>query len=162
MELSIFSRDIAAMALRGPNPYTHVISISDWQIMEPVEGFSNVHEERRLFLAFDDISTNPERAKFHGYVPPSNRLVQPLIAFARKLPDDGHLLVHCEAGISRSTAAAFIVRAIQRGPGNEDKALLDVIAVRKQARPNLLMVAIADEELGRDGALMAALTAQQQ
>lgn len=162
MNLTILSRELATSALRGPHPYTHIISICDIQTMEPVPGFETVPPAGRLFLAFDDVTHNPEGMRLHGYIPPDERVVQKLIGFAGTVPEDAALLVHCEAGISRSTAAAFIVRAVQRGPGEEVPALCDVFAARTQARPNGLMVELADRLLGREGRMLEALQAARQ
>ena len=68
----------------------------------------------------------------------------------------GHLLVHCHAGISRSTAAAAILMA-QFNPGREGDVFTLIRQVRPRSWPNSRMVQIADKLMGRDGALSAAL-----
>jgi predicted protein tyrosine phosphatase len=70
-------------------------------------------------------------------------------------PDSGSLLVHCYAGVSRSTATALIAHVINTGD-----PLHSAMALRRaapHARPNRLMVILADEVLKLDGALIAAL-----
>jgi predicted protein tyrosine phosphatase len=66
------------------------------------------------------------------------------------------VLVHCHAGISRSTAAAAILMA-QFNPGREDEVCARLTEIRPQAWPNSRMIRFADELLGRDGALLAAV-----
>lgn len=66
---------------------------------------------------------------------------------------DGHLLIHCQAGISRSSAVALIVCAQLLGFGKEE-AMDMVLAARPQARPNLWVVELADEALGGGGKLL--------
>jgi predicted protein tyrosine phosphatase len=66
------------------------------------------------------------------------------------------VLVHCHAGISRSTAAAAILMA-QFNPGREAEVVDRLTAIRPQAWPNSRMIRFADELLGRDGALLAAI-----
>jgi predicted protein tyrosine phosphatase len=69
------------------------------------------------------------------------------------------VLVHCEAGISRSTAAVVILAATLLGPGQEPEAVKIARRAVPEARPNRLMVRLADEELARNGALERALDA---
>ena len=68
-----------------------------------------------------------------------------------------HLLVHCHMGISRSTAAMLTLMA-QGNPDEEAENLFTRLTViRPQAWPNSQMVGFADEQLGRNGDLTAAL-----
>src|SRR5947207_14007333 len=63
---------------------------------------------RRLSLWFHDIiDPAPDR------LAPSHADVERLLAFGRELRDrsDGHILIHCHAGVSRSTAAAALILA---------------------------------------------------
>lgn len=84
--------------------------------------------------------------------------VNSVIDFVRNIQhQDGKLLIHCEAGISRSSAAALAAFAVWLGPGKEDEAVAKVYAVKPEAWPNSLFVQLADELLSRDGALVEAL-----
>jgi predicted protein tyrosine phosphatase len=84
--------------------------------------------------------------------------IRRLVSFASVIREAGATtLIHCEAGVSRSTAAAFIVFAAVLGPGQERAALDATLAVAPDARPNRWMVRLADVELQRDGRLLAAL-----
>ena len=70
---------------------------------------------------------------------------------------DGHLLVHCHMGISRSTAAMTILLA-QAHPDESEASITErVRAIRPIAWPNLRMIGFADEILGRSGRLTAAV-----
>lgn len=69
----------------------------------------------------------------------------------------GKVLIHCEAGVSRSTAAALILYACWLGPGLEAEAMERVLAQRPLAIPNRRMVALADDLLNRGGHLLKAL-----
>jgi len=70
--------------------------------------------------------------------------------------ESGTLLIHCEAGISRSTATALIMYACWLGQGREDEAMQRVIAQRPFSVPNRRMVALADALLALDGRLLQA------
>jgi predicted protein tyrosine phosphatase len=66
------------------------------------------------------------------------------------------LLVHCHAGISRSTAAASLI-LMQANPHWPASAALEAVAaLRPQAWPNLLILEYGDALLGRNGEIVAA------
>jgi predicted protein tyrosine phosphatase len=67
------------------------------------------------------------------------------------------LLIHCEAGVSRSTAAAVILYACWLGPGRECEAMSRVLSQRPIAIPDRRMVQLADHLLKRSGHLLEAL-----
>ena len=64
------------------------------------------------------------------------------------------LLVHCHMGISRSTAVAYTSLAMVAGPGHEHAAFDQLLNVTIKPWPNRLVVALADADLGRGGALL--------
>jgi predicted protein tyrosine phosphatase len=64
-------------------------------------------------------------------------------------------LFQCQEGISRSTAAAYIVLAYLMGEYNEREAKNLVLNKRDIARPNPLMVKMADELMGRKWKMIA-------
>ena len=69
-------------------------------------------------------------------------------------PDAGSLLVHCYAGVSRSTATALIAHVMKT-----DDPLRSAAALRRAAPhaiPNRRVIALADEVLGLNGALIQA------
>ena len=69
----------------------------------------------------------------------------------------GKVLIHCEAGISRSSAAALILYACWLGPGREREAMRRVLTQRPMAIPNRRMVELADRLMKRDGRLLEAV-----
>lgn len=127
-----------------------LVSIGDPGQRRPA-GFARIAQ--RLRLEFHDVleSTEVESA-------PCADDVERIIRFAeRNAITSLKVLVHCEAGISRSTAAALILYAVWLGPGAEGEAFARVVASVPEAHPNRTMVRLADEALGRRGALLAAL-----
>ena len=130
----------------------YLISIGSPGVREP----KNFHKvPNRLRLEFNDLDTpvdDPDR------VLPKLEDVIKIIDFALNISArPGNLLVCCESGISRSTAAALTVCAALLGRGKEQEAWAVVLAARPQAKPNRWMVELADEALGRDGKLALAI-----
>jgi len=105
-----------------------------------------------LILGMDDI-TEP----LAGYVAPADEHVTKLIAFVRGWNRARPLVIHCYAGISRSTAGAFVAACAlnpQRDEGSIARALRQASAT---AAPNLRIVSLADRVLGRKGRMTSAI-----
>jgi predicted protein tyrosine phosphatase len=106
----------------------------------------------RTLLRFNDIVE--ARA---GLVAPSPEQIATILALPEGLGRDATLLIHCHAGVSRSTAAAYMLACVARSPGEEQALAAQLRAVCPEATPNALMVALADERLGRGGAMIHAI-----
>lgn len=134
---------------------THVLSILGPSTPEPPE-LAAFAPHQRLMLRFHDvIAPQPDQ------IGPTRDDVERLLAFGREVGamPDAHLLVHCRAGISRSTAAAALI-LMQANPDWSARAALDAIAaIRPRAWPNLLMLELGDAVLGRNGEIAAAVGA---
>jgi predicted protein tyrosine phosphatase len=126
-----------------------VVSILDPEAPVPPE-LSGLNADL-LTLRFDDVI---ERSG--TYRPPEREDIERLLVFDRDHRDHDALVIHCTAGISRSTAAFAILMA-QRRPGTEAAVFDDLRAVRPKAWPNSLMIALADELLGAEGRLVREL-----
>jgi predicted protein tyrosine phosphatase len=112
----------------------------------------NVAEDRHLVLGMDDI---PEPAD--GYIAPGEDHVAKLIAFALAWDRSAPLVVHCYAGISRSTAGAFVT-ACALNPGRSELRIARELRQRSEtASPNRRIVSIADQVLGRNGRMIDAI-----
>lgn len=94
----------------------------------------------------------------HGACAPCRQDVAALIRFLRASPPHGVLLIHCLAGVSRSTAAALVALVVD-APGRERDAALALRQAAPFASPNRLIVQLADEALQRRGALVEAVEA---
>ncbi len=71
------------------------------------------------------------------------------------------IVVHCTAGRSRSSAAAFIMLCDRLGPGKEAEAMAELLkACERTPLPNTLLVKFADELLGRKGEMIRVAQAQ--
>jgi predicted protein tyrosine phosphatase len=137
---------------------THVLSIVDPDCPDP-DAFRGYDSHHRTILRFHDIIE-----PFAGFVHPEQEHVEAVLAFGEDLGRDasgrreaGHLLVHCHAGISRSTAAMAMLLA-QTDPDGDETAIFDrLVSIRPQAWPNSRMIGFADRLLSRKGRLNAAL-----
>ena len=134
---------------------SHVLSIldPDWPVPEAFGGFG---EHERLELRFDDVIEDDAEGK----QPPHETHVAQLLRFGRDLlaepPPAAHLLVHCHAGISRSTASMTLILAQALPQVTAAEIMAEVLRIRDKAWPNLRIVEMGDALLGRGGTLVAA------
>jgi len=105
-----------------------------------------------LLLDMDDIAEPIE-----GYVAPGEEHVGDLIRFARAWPRQAPLVVHCYAGISRSTAGAFVTACVVNPQRDEAQIARAIRNASPTAMPNMRIVTLADRLLGRDGRMVAAV-----
>ncbi len=133
---------------------THVLSILDPGTPVP-DDFETFAAHDRLELRFNDIiDEQPDM------LCPRREHVESLLQFAQQLldepRDDLHLLVHCHAGFSRSTASAILILA-QARPDLPAAALIqELLRIRPRVWPNLRIIELGDELLRRHGELIAA------
>ncbi len=105
-----------------------------------------------LILGMDDIV-----APIDGYVIPADEHVTRLIDFARAWDRTNPLVVHCYAGISRSTAGAYVA-ACALNPRRDELAIAQAMRrASATATPNMRIVSLADRMLGRQGRMVAAI-----
>jgi predicted protein tyrosine phosphatase len=147
--IEVASRPEAAAILSSPHrcaEITFLVSIGDPYDELPV-GYDNVPRKLRLLLA--DVVTE---------LGATEEDVRRIIRLAEDLRSvTGKVLIHCEAGVSRSTAAALIMYACWLGPGRERDAMERMLAQRPVAIPNRRMVELADRLLDRRGHLVKVL-----
>lgn len=109
-------------------------------------------EPNHLLLDMDDISS-----PIDGYVLPGEEHVAKLVEFVTQWDRTAPLVVHCYAGISRSTAGAFIT-ACALNPERDERAIARLIRdASPTAQPNLRLVELADSLLGRKGRMVKAV-----
>jgi predicted protein tyrosine phosphatase len=128
---------------------SHLVSVVAPNDMPPTP--AQIGPERHLRLACDDIIEPTP-----GYVSPDIEHVEQLIRFARRWDRSAPMLIHCLAGVSRSTAAALTVCAVHT-EGQEAEMARRLRAAAPHAHPNRRIVALADALLRRQGRLVAAV-----
>jgi predicted protein tyrosine phosphatase len=68
-------------------------------------------------------------------------------------------VVHCFAGISRSTAGAYVAACALNPQRDEQQIAWDIRRASRTAQPNARIVSIADDLLKRDGRMVRAIEA---
>jgi predicted protein tyrosine phosphatase len=115
---------------------------------------TGLYADRILTLVMHDVG-----APTPGRTAPTPEMVQALLAFSRSWNGDRPLVAQCWAGVSRSTAAAFII-ACQKRPDLAERTIAKALRrAAPQATPNRLMLAHADALLGRNGRMLVATEA---
>jgi predicted protein tyrosine phosphatase len=113
---------------------------------------AGIPADNHLILGMDDINE-----PLNGQIAPGDEHVAKLLAFVRRWDRAKPLVVHCYAGISRSTAGAFVT-ACALNPGRNELAIAQALRrASATATPNLRLVALADRALGRAGRMTAAI-----
>ncbi len=129
---------------------SHVVTLIN--VATPVERPAAIDPDRHLFIGVSDIVDPVD-----GHVVPAQEHVERLLAFVRGWPREQPLVIHCWAGVSRSTAAAFITTCALAPDRPEDEIADALRAASPMATPNARLVAVADAMLGREGRMVAAI-----
>lgn len=118
----------------------------------PFERPAELARENHLFLSMNDIVED-----LPDMVAPSQVHVETLLAFVRVWDRDAPLVINCFAGVSRSTAAAYIT-AMALAPHRDEMNLArELRRLSPTATPNAALIRHADTLLGREGRMVAAI-----
>jgi len=118
------------------------------EIERPIQ----IKPERHLYLAVSDIVMATP-----GQVLPGTAHLEDLLSFVHAWDRGEAMVIHCFAGVSRSTAAAYIA-ACALAPARDEFAIAQAIrAASPTATPNPRLVALADAALGRRGRMSEAI-----
>lgn len=134
----------------------HLVTLIN--VATPVARPAAIRAERHLFLGMNDIVEAQD-----GMVVPGTGHLSELLTFVRgwdaEHGRDAPLLIHCWAGVSRSTAAAYITACALHPDADEREFARRLRAASPSATPNARLVALADEALGRSGRMIEAIAA---
>jgi predicted protein tyrosine phosphatase len=129
---------------------SHVLTVM--AKVDQVERPASVLPENHMKISFDDI-TEP----MDGFVAPTAEHVEQVLSFVRSWDRAAPLVIHCYAGVSRSTASAFAAACALNPHRDEMTIARQIRAASPIANPNRLIVSLADKALGRDGRMLRAL-----
>ena len=129
---------------------SRVISILDpgWDFPE----LGPTYVGRHLCLEFHDIHF-PTLDR----VAPAATHIDRLLRFLKRWDPKDPLLIHCRAGIGRSTATAFIAACYHNPDTDERRIAADLRQASSVARPNKTLIRIADNAMNRKGRMLAAM-----
>ncbi|HEX8416423.1 MAG TPA: protein-tyrosine phosphatase family protein [Methylobacterium sp.] len=131
---------------------SHVLTLIN--VGTAVERPASIDVDRHRVVGVSDIV-----APLDGHVLPAEAHVREILDFVERWDRARPLVIHCYAGISRSTAAAYIAACALRPERDEAEIAQGLRAASAFATPNRLFVEIADRMLGRDGRMVAAVAA---
>jgi predicted protein tyrosine phosphatase len=129
---------------------SHVLTVMG--NVDQVQRPASVLAANHLKVSMDDITEPME-----GYVTPSDVHIEQVLAFVRGWDRAAPLVIHCYAGVSRSTASAFAAACMLNPHRDEIEIARKLRAASPIASPNRLIVSLADKALGRDGRMVRAL-----
>ena len=129
---------------------SHVLTVmaNIEQVMRP----ASVLPANHLKISMDDITEQMD-----GFTAPSEAHVEKVLGFVRGWERAAPMVVHCYAGISRSTASAFAAACLLNPQKDEAAIARAIRAASPIAQPNRLIVGLADKLLGRQGRMLRAL-----
>ena len=120
----------------------------------PVERPAAIRAENHLYIGVSDIA-----APLDGHIMPGRSHVETLLDFVRAWDQLHPMVIHCWAGISRSTAAAYITRCALDPQADEVVLARRLRRLSPSATPNPALIAAADALLNRRGRMIAAIAA---
>ncbi len=120
--------------------------------VDQVQRPPSVLAANHLKVQVDDITEDIE-----GFVAPSDVHIEQVLNFVRGWDRNAPLVVHCYAGISRSTASAFAAVCALNPHRDEVAIARQMRAASPIASPNRRIVSLADKALGREGRMLRAL-----
>ena len=139
----------AIIAARAPS---HMVTLLDAASM--IETPDSFTADRHLRISVNDIAEPME-----GLILPSEDIVRRLLEFGRGWDASAPMIVHCWAGISRSSASAFVLACDRNPHANELAIAMGMRQAAKHAYPNRKIIALADDILGRRGRMVDAVEA---
>lgn len=113
----------------------------------------SIAPENHLILGLSDIVAAQD-----GHILAEQAHIDSLLNFVRRWDRAAPLLVHCYAGVSRSTAAAFITLCALT-EADEARIAAKIRELSPSATPNRHLVGLADAALRREGRMLAAIDA---
>jgi predicted protein tyrosine phosphatase len=107
---------------------------------------------RHLRLCFHDIHIPTD-----SQVVPTAKHIEELLAFLSLWSRQAPILIHCRAGIGRSTATAFITACLHNPHADELEIAGTLRRASPLARPNETLVQLADAAMSRNGRMSEAI-----
>jgi predicted protein tyrosine phosphatase len=133
---------------------SHIVSILDPGYDKP-EALARFAAHERIDLRFHDIIDEHDQM-----TAPQRDDIDRLLQFGRSMlqsPSAINVLIHCHAGLSRSTAAALLLLMQGQPRQSPETTMTQLLEIKPNAWPNLRMIEIGDDLLGCAGQLVVAV-----
>ena len=126
---------------------SHVLSVITLDLLNSIKLPDNFDKNNWIVIDMDDI--------IHVDAPnaPTKEQVFTILKWGASLPTDAKVLVHCFAGVSRSTACALALKVQDHGLDKLDKCIKWLVKHRPNACPNPVITWHADSLLAANGQL---------
>jgi predicted protein tyrosine phosphatase len=128
----------------------HIVTLIDQNTL--VDRPESIEVGNHLYLGMHDICDPAD-----GMICPSEEHVGEFLDFVGRWDRRTPVVIHCYAGISRSTAAAFSAYCAVRPDLDEAEVAKRIRTRSAEATPNARIVRMADALLGRDGRMIEAV-----
>jgi predicted protein tyrosine phosphatase len=128
----------------------HIVTLL--RLVDRVQRPTHILEQNHLILPMDDIVS-----PLDGYTVPAEEHVERLVTFVKAWDRSTPMVMHCFAGISRSTGAAFVAACALNPKRDEEEIARAIRKASRTAQPNARIVSIADRLLKRDGRMVRAI-----
>ncbi|MFK8035517.1 MAG: tyrosine phosphatase family protein [Hyphomicrobiales bacterium] len=139
---------LAKTALESSASHVATLINADTNVPRP----ETVSADNHLFLGFNDIVEPTE-----GLLPPGEIHVRHFMDFVNSWDQAAPIIVHCWAGVSRSTAGAMIATCMLRPELDEELVARTIRQRSPEATPNIRLVEFADALLDRKGRMVKAV-----
>lgn len=139
----------------GPK-ITHIVSFGTTEYEERAPAGFFKHPAHKIRFLFHDIDGDA----FEIYTPPSRDDIEKLIEFYNAYilsHENPEVLIHCLAGVSRSSAAALILMRILWKEKTIQELYTNLKEIKSNVSPNKRMIMFADEILSLEGKFIQGL-----
>lgn len=151
MTIWICSLDAAPSLARKLRPARVVSLLSPYDTFPVFDGMGpDLHLQVPIHDIVDDVG---------DWRAPDSSDAERVIRFVESWDRAAPMLIHCWAGISRSTASAFITACVHNPDANEMQIARAIRDASPTASPNRRLIAHADALLGRNGRMTRAVEA---
>ena len=127
-----------------------IVSLLDPEFATPEVGPG--YGDRHLRLSFHDVHVPSDYQ-----VVPSSEHVGDLVSFIEAWTRAAPMLIHCRAGIGRSTATAYVASCLHNPDVDEREIAVALRRAAPLARPNETLIGLADQVMKRHGRMARAI-----
>jgi predicted protein tyrosine phosphatase len=149
--IAVCSLNLVPSTIERLKPWGLITLLNPESMIDTPEGIA---ADKHLKVGVNDINYGMD-----GLISPEARHVASIIGHGQAWDFSAPLLIHCWAGVSRSTASAFIISCVTN-PSIEPARIASLIrTLSPTATPNRLLTSLADDMLSKGGKMVDAIDA---